>query len=69
MRARVDVGGRTFLGVCACGHRYLAMSHERALERLVDHERDTHPGDNHARSALWSYRKRHAEARPKVEDR
>ena len=68
MRVRVDFGGRTFLGVCECTRRYLAMSHERALERLADHEREVHPGDNHARSALAAYRKRQAAKKRRARD-
>lgn len=60
MKLRVDVGGTTFLAVCECGRRYLAFTHLRALERMADHERDTHPDDRNARAALAMYRKRHA---------
>lgn len=61
MRFKVDVSKSSAVGVCACGHRFLALSHERALERLAEHERRTHPGHKHASEALRNYRKRHAD--------
>lgn len=60
MRVKVDKGGSTCLGLCACGHRFLATTHERALQRLVQHEQDVHPSDRHARAALASWARRHA---------
>lgn len=60
MKVKVDKGSSTCLGVCACGDRFLAMSHERALQRLVQHEQAVHPTDRHARAAMASWAKRHA---------
>jgi len=61
MKVRVDASQRTFLGLCACGHRYLALSRVRALERLAEHEERSHAGEHHARDALAHYRARHAD--------
>lgn len=61
MKIKVDVSRRSAVGVCACGSRFLALSHERALERLAAHEQRAHPGDKHARQALIQFRKRHAD--------
>lgn len=60
MKVRVDVSAKTCLGLCECGHRFLAVSHVRALERLAQHEQSAHPEDRHARAALAMWRKRHA---------
>lgn len=63
MNIRVDVGDRTFLGLCACGARTLAFTHEGALAQLAIHERQAHPGEKHANEALRNWRKRHPDTR------
>jgi DNA-binding IclR family transcriptional regulator len=61
MRVRVDVGHRTYLGLCGCGARVLAFTHQEALEQLAAHERLAHEGEQHARDALRQYRERHSD--------
>jgi hypothetical protein len=60
MRLKVDTSPSTSVAVCRCGWRGLAVSHDQALVRAVQHEQTVHPDDRHARAALVGYRKRHA---------
>lgn len=60
MRVRVDAGECTFVAVCRCGWRGLALSHELALRAARVHELRAHPGEHHASDSLAKYRTRHA---------
>lgn len=58
MKTTTDVTEHSAVAVCACGNRYLALTEERALERAVQHEVTSHPGDKHARNKLAHLRRK-----------
>lgn len=60
MHIYVDASDVTFVGLCACGTRVLAFSHESALAQLAEHESRAHRGEKNARWAFAQYRHRHA---------
>lgn len=53
MRVKIDVGGSTFLPLCACGWRGLPRTDRVAASRDArHHELRAHEGDKHALRAL-----------------
>lgn len=52
MRYRIDAGATTWLAICECGQRFLAMDRPAALTRLALHEQVWHPADKNVRSRL-----------------
>lgn len=60
MKYRVDASERTYLAVCTCGARFLALTRLQSLVRLAHHEREYHPADKHARAGLANHNRRAA---------